>query len=137
MMVGNASAGVVVVAVAALIRAAAGGSEPTAAQLRLSARVCFGVLVASSAGCAALYAALRRATLLIPPPHTAVAAAAASASARVDGAPGGSAPSACSLPTLCERLRALRAAARAAGLPACCQLLVFGATLTPNPDPNP
>ena len=129
MMVGNASAGVVVVAVSVALRLAAGGYDPSPSQLRLSARLFFAALVVYAAACGALYAWLRStAVLRLPPPPSTTAA-------HRPPPPSTTAPHAPPKPlaiTAAFRVRwlGLCAAGRVAVLPAACQFLIFGVTLT-------
>jgi len=149
MMVGNASAGVAVCAVAGAIRLAAGGGDPSPRQLRLNAQLFFGILILYSIGCCALFAALCRSKILAAAPAADPAASSAepqqvhlhhdlhqppqppqppqqhAASPPDEPPPLKERPS-----DLRERVRGLVAAARGgAARPACCQLLVFGCTL--------
>ena len=134
-MVGNASAGVVVVAASALTRLAAGGAAPSGAQLGIAARAFFGLQVASSAASCALYlVALRRSPRLLAAARGAGRRGAASSASAI-GSPlltpdvargAGEAPPRSGWR---ERGAAVRAAAGAVWLPAACQALCFGTTL--------
>ena len=159
MFVGNGAAGVVVVGISVLVRFAAGGSEPSPVQLRLSAQVFFGVSILYSGICAAIFTALLRGNLLPPsssgnllPPLGKLLPPSSSgnllpplgnllppsSTCGVDGASSTTLPTECRAGTdtkaswhdpLCARVRGLASAARVAGMPACCQFLIFGTTL--------
>ena len=131
MMVGNASAGVVVVLASVLTRLAAGGGAPSAAQLGVSARLFYALQVGYAVASAAMYLwLLRRSPRL-------AAAARGQSEAPVRTAECAASPAlereaastrAAAL-LLGRRLTRLHTAARACWLPAACQALCFGVTL--------
>ena len=132
MMVGNASAGVAVSAVAGAIRLAAGGGDPSPRQLRLNAQLFFGVLILYSVGCCALFAALRRSNVLTANSTAVPSGADHQQPPQPQPAPSSLEPPPLKerAPAVRERVRGLVAAARGgAARPACCQFLVFGCTL--------
>ena len=149
MMVGNATAGVLVSVASVVTRLAAGGANPSLPQLRVAARLFFGLQLLSSLGCTCLFRRMLRGSQALAalaatttPWHLArptPAGDAACAGARSDAAPPSPRLEARHPSTsgwwrayqtgLVERTRLLAMAARAVRLPALCQLLVFAVTL--------
>jgi hypothetical protein len=121
MMVGNATAGVVVTLVSILTRLFSGGANPSPEQQRSSARAFFGVQIAYS-----LLSVLIFLNMMRRSPRLLAAAKPSGTQRTVQG--GSDAPS-IAVP-LWYRMRGLKTALRATWRPAMCQFLCFGVTLT-------
>lgn len=139
MMVGNASAGVIVVLASVVTRlAAGGGGDPTTEQLGVAAKLFFGLQVVLAMASIVLYVLLvRRSPRLAAAVDPAGAAAAAvhvpstaTNTSTIVPEPETRSPTTTTAATaLRERLVGLGLAARAVWLPATCQALTFGVTL--------